>query len=201
VVRSRRRLLVVGTVLAALVMVAGFVSPAASATVGNDNIKVIWKLEGGTVAQTVGKGTAVTADIDDPSCANDFTCVVCAVYAFVPWQGPGAIISFRGEVHCYYPDQPGQPAAVVNNITIQVGLWDYLTDRFLGSLASPGLTPPYAQPFVSELGLTGAIPTIPASNCGSGAMQTYVSVSVWFAQCCPWDASGEFGSYPTNINC
>jgi hypothetical protein len=207
VAKLRRRLLATGMVLTTLAAMLGLTSPVAAATgevtaaglEAHPGVRVIWKMVGGTTAKKTAGG--VVAKTNDFDCADTATCIVCEVLALPPWPGSAPIINFHGEVHCYYPDQ-GYLPATVNNITLQVGLWDYVYGGFLGTLQNPALTyPPYSQPFVSQLGLTGAMPTIPASMCGSGVMQTVVFVSVLFGQCCPWDAIGEFGSDFRQIAC
>jgi len=198
VVKLRRRLLVLATVLATMVAMVGLAAPVAAASGTTSDIHVIWKLVDGTVAMKTDGGTvATTNDID---CAETGTCVVCTVLAYPPYPGSAPIINFRGEVHCYYPNQ-GYVPATVGSISMQVGLWDFVYGGFLGTIINPALTPPYSQLWVSQLGLTGAMSTIPASNCGSQVMQTAVIVDVLFGQCCPYDAHGEFGSDFRQIAC
>jgi hypothetical protein len=199
VVKLRRRFLVLATVLATVVAMVGVSAPVAAASGTTSDIHVIWKLVGGTVAMKTDGGTvATTNDID---CADTGTCILCTVLAYPPYPGSAPIINFQGEVHCYYPNQ-GYAPATVGNITLQVGLWDYVYDTFMGTLIHPALTqPPYSQPWVSQLGLTGAMSTIPASNCGSRAAATVVFVNVLFGQCCPTDAGGAFLSDIRSISC
>jgi hypothetical protein len=95
-------------------------------------------------------------------------------------------------VYCYQPDQGYRPAAV-GAIILQVGLWDYVYDNFVRLQQ-----PPLQLMWVSQAGLTGAAP---ANMCGSGYLQTYVNVTVYFPACCPTLAFGEFGSGIVRIPC
>jgi hypothetical protein len=128
---------------------------------------------------------------DDISCANTGTCVLCLVDAITPWQDPvSPIINYRGEVHCYQPDQGWVPG-LVGAIIIQVGLWDTLNGGFVK------LTyPPFGLSFVSQIGLTDAVPI---TRCG--VYETAVFVTVYFLECCPINAMGGFGSAPRRIGC
>src|SRR5262249_22654939 len=147
----------------------------------------IWKRGDGKVAKTD----------DDFDCGSTGTCILCYVFAYPPWPGNvSPIINFRGEVHCYRPDLNWLPAQVAL-IQLQVGLGDAVTGQLLG------LTPPLplSQSWATQLGLTGAIPAVPASNCGTGFLQSVAFVYVVFGQCCPVDAIGEFGSEVRQITC